>query len=140
MKKLINISLTYAVLGMAGGVFYREFTKWNGFTGVTALGKLHVHLLLLGTVMFLLAALFAKSTSLQSQRLYRPFLILYNVGVPMTAVMMLVRGVLEVRAVPLSAAMNASISGIAGLAHILTGTGLILFLLALRNAADTSAK
>ena len=37
MKKFINISLIYAIAAMAGGVFYREFTKFNNFTGVTAL-------------------------------------------------------------------------------------------------------
>ncbi|MDY4784130.1 DUF2871 domain-containing protein [Pygmaiobacter massiliensis] len=140
MKKLINLSLTYAIAGMAGGVFYREFTKWNGFTGVTALGKVHVHLLILGTVIFLIAALFAKVTPLQEQRLYRPFLITYNIGVPLTAIMLVVRGILEVRAVPLSAALNASISGISGIAHIITGTGLVLLLLALRKAADAATK
>lgn len=140
MKKLINLSLTYAIAGMAGGVFYREFTKWNGFTGVTALGKVHVHLLILGTVIFLIAALFAKVTPLQEQRLYRPFLITYNIGVPLTAIMLVVRGVVEVRAVPLSAALNASISGISGIAHIITGTGLVLLLLALRKAADAATK
>lgn len=140
MKKFLNVSLAYAVAAMAGGVFYREFTKWNGYTGVTALGKVHVHLLLLGTVLFLLAALFAKVSPLENERLYRPFLVTYNVGVPLTAVMMLARGVLEVRGTPLSAALNASVSGIAGLAHILTGTGLVLFLLALRKAADKAAR
>lgn len=39
MKKYLNISLIYAVAAMAGGVFYREFTKFNGYTGVTAPGK-----------------------------------------------------------------------------------------------------
>lgn len=140
MKKLINLSLIYAIAGMAGGVFYREFTKWNGFTGVTALGKVHVHLLMLGTVIFLIAALCAKVTPLQAQRLYRPFLITYNIGVPLTAIMLVVRGVVEVRAVPLSAALNASISGISGIAHIITGTGLVLLLLALRKAADAATK
>ena len=38
MKKYLNFSLAYAVAAMAGGVFYREFTKFNGFDGVTALG------------------------------------------------------------------------------------------------------
>ena len=30
MKKYLNLSLAYAIAAMAGGVFYREFTKWNG--------------------------------------------------------------------------------------------------------------
>lgn len=37
MKKYLNISLIYAIAAMVGGVFYREFTKWNGFTGLILL-------------------------------------------------------------------------------------------------------
>lgn len=48
MKRYLNISLAYAIAAMAGGVFYREFTKYNSFTGVTSLGKVHTHLFLLG--------------------------------------------------------------------------------------------
>ncbi|MEG2421782.1 MAG: DUF2871 family protein, partial [Oscillospiraceae bacterium] len=59
MKKYLNLSLIYAIAAMVGGVFYREFTKFNGYTGVTALGKVHTHLFLLGMVIFLLVALFA---------------------------------------------------------------------------------
>ena len=39
MKKLLNTAFVYALAAMAGGVFYREFTKFNGFTGRTALGQ-----------------------------------------------------------------------------------------------------
>ena len=38
MKRYMNLALLYAVLAMARGVFYREFTKFNGFTARTALG------------------------------------------------------------------------------------------------------
>lgn len=60
MKKLLNTAFIYALAAMAGGVFYREFTKFNGFSGRTALGLVHTHLFLLGTMFFLLAALFSK--------------------------------------------------------------------------------
>lgn len=59
MKKYLNFAFAYAVLAMAGGVFYREFTKWNAFTGATALGKVHTHLFILGMFLFLIVALFA---------------------------------------------------------------------------------
>lgn len=68
MKKYRNISLVYAVLAMAGGVFYREFTKFHDFTGVTALGKVHTHLFLLGMLIFMLIALYAARTNLQKQK------------------------------------------------------------------------
>ena len=41
MKKYLNLSFAYAIAAMAGGVFYREFTKFHGFAGVIALGKVH---------------------------------------------------------------------------------------------------
>jgi hypothetical protein len=135
MKKYLNTAFVYALLALAGGVFYREFTKFNGFTGVTALGKLHVHLFTLGMVMFLLAALFSAQLPLEKQKNFRAFLKLYHIGVPLTAVMLLIRGVLEVLATPLSRGMDAAISGMAGLGHILTGVGIVLFLLSLKKAA-----
>ena len=136
MKKYLNISLVYAVAAMAGGVFYREFTKFNQFTDVTALGKVHTHLFLLGMVVFLLVALFADRLRLEEQKTFRTFMSIYNIGVPLTAVMLLVRGVTQVLGLPLSKGASASISGIAGIGHILTGVGIVLLLLALRKADE----
>ncbi|MGN0636653.1 MAG: DUF2871 domain-containing protein [Acutalibacteraceae bacterium] len=135
MKKYLNISLVYAIAAMAGGVFYREFTKFKNFTGVTALGKVHPHLFLLGMLVFLLVALFAAHNDLGRLKLFRGFLWTYNIGVPLTAILLLVRGVFQVLGTPLSAAVNASISGIAGIGHILTGVGIILLLLSLKKTA-----
>ncbi len=133
MKKYLNYSLAYAVAAMVGGVFYREFTKWNDFSGATMLGKVHAHLFLLGMLMFLLVALFAKNEDLKSQKLFRIFMCLYNVGLPLTAIMMVVRGIPEVLGLSLSRGMNAAISGIAGIGHILIGTGIILLFLSLKK-------
>ena len=133
MKKYLNLSMVYAVAAMVGGVFYREFTKLNGFVGVTALGKVHTHLFLLGTMVFLLVALFAAQGDLMKQKTFRVFLRVYNVGVPLTAVMMAVRGVTQVLGMSLSTAASASISGIAGIGHILTGVGIILLLVSLKG-------
>ena len=135
MKKYLNIALAYAVAAMAGGVFYREFTKFNGFTGTTALGKVHAHLFLLGMLVFLVVALFAPRRSLTKYKTFRVFLWVYNLGVPLTAVMLLVRGVTQVLALPLTAGASAAVSGIAGIGHILVGVGLILLLTALKQAA-----
>ncbi len=57
MKRYVNSALLYALLAMVGGVFYREFTKFNGFTGRTALAFVHAHYFLLGMVVFLLLLL-----------------------------------------------------------------------------------
>ena len=133
MKKYLNISLIYAIAAMIGGVFYREFTKFNNFTEVTALGKVHTHLFLLGMVVFLQVALFAAHYDLESIKAFRIFMCIYNIGVPLTAVMMAVRGVTQVLGTVLSTGTSASISGIAGIGHILTGTGIVLLLLSLKK-------
>lgn len=48
MKRYMNAALLYAVLAMAGGVFYREFTKFTGFTAKTTLSVIHTHYFMLG--------------------------------------------------------------------------------------------
>lgn len=50
MKRYVNSALLYAILAMAGGVFYREFTKFSGFAAKTTLSVVHTHYFLLGMV------------------------------------------------------------------------------------------
>lgn len=136
MKKYLNVSLIYAVAAMIGGVFYREFTKFNSFDGVTVLGKVHTHLFLLGMITFLIVALFAGKLALKEQKVFRVFMIVYNIGVSLTAVMMVIRGIVQVLGVSLSSGQSASISGIAGIGHIMTGIGIILLITSLKKAEE----
>lgn len=136
MKKYINIAEGYAVAAMIGGVFYREFTKWNGYEGVTMLGKVHAHLFMLGMIVYLLVALFSRSLNLEGQKSFRSFMAVYNIGLPLTVIMMLVRGITEVKGMALSSAASAAISGIAGIGHILVAVGLLFLLQALKKAAE----
>ncbi|NLW72002.1 MAG: DUF2871 domain-containing protein [Chloroflexi bacterium] len=133
MKMYLNFSLFYAVAAMAGGVFYREFTKWNGFSGSTTLGKVHTHLFLLGMMVFLVVALFAKNGNLHTQKTFRAFLYIYNTGVLLMVIMMIIRGIPQVTGITLSSGIDAAISGIAGIGHILVGTGIILLLVSLKK-------
>ena len=61
-------------------------------------------------------------------------LIAYHVGLNLTAVMFLVRGVTQALGTALSSGMDAAISGVAGIGHILLGVSLVLVLLQLRRA------
>ncbi|MCI9597964.1 MAG: DUF2871 domain-containing protein [Firmicutes bacterium] len=140
MKKYLNISLIYAILAMAGGVFYREFTKLNGFTGVTVLGKAHTHLFLLGMIVFLIVALFAAQKDLRTIKSFRAFMWIYNIGVPLTAIMMVVRGITQVLDISISTGASAAISGIAGIGHILTGLGIVFLILSLKKVAQDRLK
>lgn len=137
MKKYLNLAYIYAIAALVAGVFYREFTKWNGFTGVTALGKVHTHLFMLGMFLFLIVALFAQNNDLESQKSFRLFLKVHNIGLPLTTIMMVVRGITEVLDIPLSKGLNASISGLAGIGHILLAISLISFLTALKKIAKS---
>lgn len=132
MKKYINISIVYALLAMAGGVFYREFTKWNGFAAKTTLSVVHTHYFLLGMVFFLLLLVLEKNFAFAGPKTGR-VLAVYHLGLNLTGVMLLVRGILQVRGTALSAGINAAISGVAGIGHLLLGAGLVLLLLQLRK-------
>ena len=133
MKRYMNAALVYSLLAMAGGVFYREFTKFNGFAGKTTLSVVHTHFFLLGMVFFLLLLLLEKNFSFTGPKTGR-VLAVYHTGLNLTAVMFLVRGVLQVLGTPLSAGATAAISGVAGIGHILLGVSLVLVLLQLRRA------
>ncbi len=134
MKKMINTSMIYFIAAMVAGVFYREFTKFQGFTGKTTLGVMHTHLLVLGMFFFLLAALFCgMERSLVQNKSFRRFYVLYNISLPFLSLMLLVRGILQVNGTELSSGINAMISGFAGISHILMMVSLILFFVSLRK-------
>lgn len=135
MKKYLNYAFSYAILALVGGVFYREFTKWNGFTGVTVLGKIHTHLIMLGMFVYLIVALFANHFTLESEKTFRIFHKVYNIGLPLMVIMMVVRGITQVLGTSLSKGTSAMISGIAGIGHILVATGIVCLLLALKKLA-----
>lgn len=133
MKRYMNLSLVYAVLTMVGGVFYREFTKFNGFTGKTTLGVVHPHYFLLGMVFFLLLLLLEKNFGFTGPKTGR-VLAAYQVGLNLTTVMFVVRGVTQVLGTNLSAGMTAAISGMAGISHIILGVSLVVLLVQIRRS------
>ena len=133
MKRLLNTSFMYAILAMIGGVFYREFTKYNGFTGITMLLKVHGHLFMLGMIMFLVILLLNDKFDIISLKKFNIFYIIYNIGVLMTSVMLAVHGVIEVLNVNASKALLSSISGTSGIGHILLGIGIVLLFFMLKE-------
>ena len=133
MKCYMNTALLYAIFAIAGGVFYREFTKFNGFTAKTTLSVVHTHYFLLGMVFFLLLLLLEKSFSFTGAKTRR-VLIVYHIGLNLTAVMFVIRGVTQVLVPTLSSGMNAAISGIAGIGHILLGVSMVILLVQIRRS------
>lgn len=136
MRKYLNYARVYAIAAMIAGVFYRELTKWYGFKGDTMLGKVHGHLFFLGMLVFIIVALFERFGNLDQYPSFKKFKITYNIGLPFTAIMMAVRGITEVLNIGLTRGMDFTISGLAGIAHILTGVGLIFLLSTLQKCAS----
>lgn len=135
MKRYINSALVYAVLAMAGGVFYREFTKFSGYTAKTTLSVVHTHYFLLGMVFFLLLLLLEKSFAFTGAKTGR-VLVVNHVGLNLTAVMLVLRGVTQVLGTTLSSGMSAAISGMAGIGHILLGVSMVLLLVQVKRAVS----
>ncbi|MEF9989674.1 MAG: DUF2871 domain-containing protein [Christensenellaceae bacterium] len=129
MKKLLNISFIYAIAALLGGVFYREFTKFNGFTGTTTLSIVHLHLLVLGMIVFLLLLIFEKLFDITQNKKFKPFLIFYNIGLLLMVIMLLIKGITQV----LGGTSNAMLAGIAGIGHILLAVGIILLFVMLKQ-------
>ena len=137
MKRYINTALLYGILAMVGGVFYREFTKFNGFTAKTALAVVHTHYFLMGMMFFLVLLVLEKNFSFTGAATGR-VLAVYHVGLNLTAVMLAVRGVIQVLGNTLSSGVNVAISGMAGIGHILLGVSLVLLLLQVKRSVPAA--
>ncbi len=133
MKRYMNMAIVYAIIAMVGGVFYREYTKFNGFTGKTALGVVHTHYFLLGMVFFILLLLLEKNFSFTNAKTGR-VMAAYHVGLNLTAAMFAVRGVLQVLGTALSSGTSAAISGLAGIGHMILGVSLVIILVQIKRS------
>ncbi|MEV4898016.1 DUF2871 domain-containing protein [Nonomuraea sp. NPDC055795] len=122
MRKIFHAAHIYMIIGVISGLYYRELTKLNDFTGDTQLGVVHTHLLALGMLFFLIVLVLEKLFTLTASKLFGWFFWIYNAGLALTVVMMTIRGTLTV----LGVEGGAAISGIAGLGHIILTVGLIL--------------
>ena len=117
MKRYINYAIVYAVLALVGGVFYREFTKMNDYTAWTTLSVVHTHYFILGMMFFLILGLVSMNMNLKINRA----VLFYNIGLNLTVIMLVVRGIVQV--LDLNVVLVV-ISGIAGIGHIILGVSL----------------
>lgn len=139
-KRFASLAFIYAITAMAFGVFYREFTKLNGFSGDTRLSVIHTHYFLLGMLFFLVLMLIEKSFGISSQKNLVRFVFAYNIGLNITGAAFFARGLTQVLQSELSKGADASISGVAGIGHVIMGVSLILILLKVKKSAAESKK
>lgn len=129
LKKFLLTSKIYMILGLVAGIYYREFTRWQGFTGESQLSVVHTHALVLGMVFFLLVLSLEKHFNLSSHKRFKHFYLSYNLGLVWLLVMMLIRGTLTV----LGYGPSPVLAGISGLGHIIITFGLVWFFKVLKD-------
>lgn len=140
MKKYLKIATFFAALGIAGGVFYREYSKFKGVdNGFNILGLVHPHFLVLGVIMVLVLGLVICYMKPQS-KLLKPGLICYCTGTAGAGIMLFIRGIIDIQTKVseyiLSKGLHYAVSGISGMFHIAFGVGFVLILIALLKAKE----
>ncbi|MGM9985826.1 MAG: DUF2871 domain-containing protein [Bacillaceae bacterium] len=129
MKKLYNAALLYLILGLALGIFAREYTKMHSFEGFTMLNLMHTHILVLGFLFFLIALTLTKVFTIPQTKSFNIWFIVYNLGLILTGTTMAIRGFLQVNETDLN-----GLNHMAGLSHIIISVGLIWFMILLGKA------
>lgn len=138
ISKLFTSAAIWTGLGLASGLFYREFTRQSRFVGATQLSVAHTHALALGTTILLVVLALTKAFSLDRDRRLQLFLVFWNAGLGLTFAMMLVKGSLQVLGAPF--ATSPMLAGISGLGHMVLSGAFVLFFLILRGAVKTEAE
>ena len=131
-KRYVNAAIGYALLAMAGGVFFREYTRAIGFDGTTALSVVHTHYFVMGMAMFLLLALLEKSFGFSEGKGVAAWVGVYHAGLNVTVAGLVLRGLADTRPEALPAALDGALSGVSELGHIALGVSLIVILLRVR--------
>lgn len=99
----------------------------NDYIAWTTLFVVHTHYIILGMMFFLILGLISMNMNLKINRA----VLFYNNGLNLTAIMLVVRGIVQVLDLNV---ISALISGIASIGHIILGVSLILILLDVKKA------
>lgn len=132
MRRILYTFLTYTIIGLLSGVYYRELTKAFEFTGKTQLAIVHTHILMLGMFMFLILLVFEKLFSISKYYLFNWFYYVYNISVIVTIGMMVTKGTFQVLGKSFS---PEAFAGFAGIGHTGMLAGLLLLFFLIRQAA-----
>jgi len=128
MKKYLKAAIIYAIIGLSSGVFYRELTKILDYTDRTRLSLIHGHYVSLGLFFFLFLLVLEKQFSWSKAKNSKLFVTLYHIGLNVSGIGFLMRGLTEVLDTEMSKGLSASISGISGIGHILLAVSILMIL------------
>lgn len=101
----------------------------NDYTAWTTLFVVHTHYFILGMMFFLILGLISMNMNLKINRA----VLFYNIGLNLTAITLIVRGIIQVLDLNV---VSTLISGIAGIGHILLGISLFMILLDIKRSVD----
>lgn len=137
---ILGISFINLIMGLIGGVFYREFTKFYDFTGANHLAKIHVHSLVLGFI--LLVAIYLLVEKLDKGKILeiKKPLYIFQSGFTLTMASMFVYGIYDVVGLGKETINIMAISGISGLGHIILAVGLVWTMVKIFNFEKVNAK
>lgn len=130
---VLALSFTTLMMGFAGGVFYREFTKFYQYENTTHLGKLHVHSLTLGFLALFMIYLVIRRYDKADLALFRKPLSIYLAGLCFTLVNMMIFGIYEVVSGGQNTVSVKALEGLSGLGHIALSVGLSWLIVRLFN-------
>lgn len=129
-------SAFYTLLGMLSGLFYREMSKGENFSGYSQLNITHTHLLVLGTIMFLIFMVIEYQLKLtKNSKLFNSFFYIFHLGILVTVAMQYINGIATIKGFSVSPA----IAGIAGLGHIMISIAFILFFVLLNKRINANS-
>jgi hypothetical protein len=128
----------WTVVGLAGGLGFREITKAAHFDGATQLAVVHTHALTLGTVAMLAVLALNRLLGLGSDTRMPWFIWTWNIGLLITVGMLAVIGTLQISDPRLPD--NAALDGVAGMGHILLTAALVLLFLVIGSRLNAAAR
>ncbi len=111
-------------------------SKGENFSGYSQLNVTHTHLLVLGTIMFLIFVVIEYQLKLtKNSKLFNSFFYLFHLGILVTVAMQYVNGIATIKGFSVSPA----IAGIAGLGHIMISIAFILFFVLLNKRINANS-
>lgn len=127
LTTLYRSAVTWTVIGLVGGLAYRELTRSHEFVGRTQLAFVHTHALALGTTFLLLLLALSAALKLGADRRFRIGVLVWNIGLGITTACLAFKGTLQV--LNPSVADSKAIAGVSGLGHITLTVAFVLVLI-----------
>lgn len=124
-RNILGLSFTFLIMGLIGGVFYREFTKFYNYQAENHLSKLHVHVLVLGFLLMMLVYMVSKKYDVKRILGLKKPIYVFVSGFAFTVINMALFGIYEVVSQGKDIVSKPAIEGLSGIGHIVLAMGLV---------------